>query len=167
MLKRSFISRGLIITATAGLLITASSCKKEKSLNTGWNYNDSKWGGFEVREYEGQETGPGLVLVTGGAFVMGNTEQNVTYDYNNVPKKVTVASFYMDETEVANVHYREYLYWLGRTFGSDFPEVVNKALPDSLVWRDELAVRVDDAEPIAIAISRQAENAFISQHQIA
>jgi sulfatase modifying factor 1 len=139
MLKRSFISRGLIITATAGLLITASSCKKEKSLNTGWNYNDSKWGGFEVREYEGQETGPGLVLVTGGAYVMGNTEQNVTYDYNNVPKKVTVASFYMDQTEVANVHYREYLYWLGRTFGSDFPEVVNKALPDSLVWRDELA----------------------------
>jgi hypothetical protein len=45
----------------------------------------------------------------------------------------------MDETEVANVHYREYIYWMNRVFGTDFPEVVKKALPDTLVWRDELA----------------------------
>ena len=106
---------------------------------TGWNYNDSKWGGFEVHKYLGQETGPNLVLIEGGSFLMGNVEQNVTYSWDNVPRKVTVSSFYMDETEVANLHYREYLYWLSRTFGTDFPEVYKRALPDTMVWRDELA----------------------------
>ncbi len=139
MLKRTFSSTGLLILSSAFLLFSLGSCKKEKSTSTGWNYNDSKWGGFEVRGFDGQETGPGLTLVEGGSFLMGNTGQNLTYDYDNVPKKLTVSSFYMDETEVANVHYREYLYWLNRTFGSDFPEVVKRALPDSLVWRDELA----------------------------
>ncbi|HUM48295.1 MAG TPA: SUMF1/EgtB/PvdO family nonheme iron enzyme, partial [Chitinophagales bacterium] len=136
MLKRSFISNGMLMIASAAMLFSASSCKREKSSTTGWNYNDSKWGGFEVRGYDGQETGPGLTLVEGGSYLMGNTEQNLTYDYDNIPKKITVSSFYMDESEVANVHYREYLYWLNRTFGSDFPEVVKRALPDSLVWRD-------------------------------
>ncbi len=121
------------------ILSSCSLFKKEKSLATGWNYNDTKWGGFEVVDYVGQETGPNLVLVQGGTFLMGNTEQNVTYDYDNVPRRVTVASFYMDQTEVANVHYREYVYWLERIFGGDFPEVPKKALPDTLVWREELA----------------------------
>lgn len=70
---------------------------------------------------------------------MGNHEQDVTYQYNTMPRRVTVSSFYIDETEVANVHYREYLYWTKRTFGADFPEVVSRALPDTLSWREELA----------------------------
>jgi gliding motility-associated lipoprotein GldJ len=40
---------------------------------------------------------------------------------------------------VANVHYLEYLYWIGRVFGADYPEVYKHALPDSLVWRDQLS----------------------------
>lgn len=116
-----------------------SSCKKEKSAVTGWNYNDPKNGGFEVVKYQGQETGPNLVLIEGGTFVMGQTENDVMYDFNSIPRRVTVSSFYMDETEIANVHYGEYMYWMDRVFGSEFPEVVRKSIPDTLVWRDELA----------------------------
>src|SRR5690554_2957248 len=100
------------------VLVGASSCSKEKSSVTGWNYNDPKNGGFEVVKYQGQETGPGLVLVQGGTFMMGNTEQDVMYEYHNIPRRVTVSSYYMDETEIANVHYREYLYWMERVFQS-------------------------------------------------
>lgn len=121
------------------IMAFVSSCSKNQSSVTGWEYNNSKWGGFEVHDYAGQETGPGLVLVEGGTFVMGNTEQDVLYEYNNVPRRATVSSFYMDETEVANVHYREYIYWLTRTFGADYPSVIRRAMPDTLVWRDELA----------------------------
>jgi sulfatase modifying factor 1 len=116
-----------------------ASCTKEKSSVTGWNYNDPKNGGFEVVPYDEQETGPGLVLIEGGTFTMGRTEQEVTMDWNNIPRRVTVSSFYIDETEVANIHYLEYLYWLSRVFGSDYPEVYKRALPDTLVWRDRLA----------------------------
>ncbi|PSR03135.1 MAG: gliding motility lipoprotein GldJ [Bacteroidetes bacterium SW_11_45_7] len=115
-----------------------ASCGQEKSDVTGWKYNEPDWGGFEVKDYEGQETGPGLVLVEGGTFVMGRTQENVMYDHDAEPRRVTVSSFYMDETEVANVHYREYLYWLKRVF-VDYPQVHRQALPDTLVWREELS----------------------------
>ena len=94
----------LVFTA----LLTACG-KKEKSAATGWNYNDQKSGGFEKLNYEGQDTGPNLVLVEGGTFTMGQTDQDVTFEWNNVPRRVTVNSFYMDETEVRNIDYREYL----------------------------------------------------------
>ena len=69
------------------------------------NYNDQKWGGFEKLDYEGQATGPNLVLVEGGTFNMGTVDQDVTFEWNAIPRRVTVSSFYMDETEVANIDY--------------------------------------------------------------
>ncbi len=52
---------------------------------TGWNYNDPENGGFEVISGSEQETGPGLVLIEGGTFIMGRVEQDVNYDWNNDP----------------------------------------------------------------------------------
>jgi gliding motility-associated lipoprotein GldJ len=69
---------------------------------------------------------------------MGRVEQDVTYDWNNAPRRVTVSSFYMDQTEVKNVDYREYLHWISRVF-IDYPLVYKKALPDTLVWRRPMA----------------------------
>jgi gliding motility-associated lipoprotein GldJ len=122
------------------LLVVLASCGgKQYSNTTGWAYNDPKWGGFEVSQNLNQATGPGLVFIEGGTFVMGATEEDVKYEWNNVPRRVTVQSFYMDQTEVTNLNYREYLYWLERVYGADYPEVIRKALPDTLVWRDKLA----------------------------
>ena len=121
------------------VIIMFTACKKEQSSSTGWEYNQPKNGGFEVVPYVEQETGPGLIFVEGGTFAMGRTEQDVLYDWNNIPRRVTVSSFYMDETEVRNLDWLEYLYWLNRVFGVDYPEVYKKALPDTLVWRDRLA----------------------------
>jgi gliding motility-associated lipoprotein GldJ len=125
----------------AFLAFSMVSCgnKAATSATTGWAYNDQKWGGFEKADYEGQATGPNLVLIKGGTFTMGLTDQDVTYEWNNIPRRVTVSSFYMDETEVRNIDYQEYLYWLLRVYGDTYPEVCNRALPDSLVWREELA----------------------------
>ena len=122
-----------------GLLVASCGGKKEQSSTTGWNLNDQKWGGFEKVDYEGQSTGPNLVLVEGGTFTMGLTEQDVTYEWNNVARRVTVSSFYMDETEISNLEYREYLFWLQRVYGETYPEVPRRALPDTLVWREELS----------------------------
>ena len=117
----------------------AFSKKKEKSTATGWNYNDPKMGGFSVAKNKDQQTGPGLVFVQGGTFAMGATEQDVMADWNNIPRRITVSSFYIDESEVANIHYREYLHWLRRMYNESFPAVYRQALPDTLVWRSELA----------------------------
>ena len=123
--------------ATVAILL--SSCSKDVSRTTGWNYNDPKNGGYEKIPYIEQETGPGLVLIEGGTFTMGRVEQEVNYDWDNIPRRTTVSSFYMDETEVTNLDYREYLYWLTRVFNESYPEVIKKAKPDTLVWRSKLA----------------------------
>ena len=125
-------------------LMLVSSCKLFKgkknsaSSTTGWSYNNPKNGGFEYRSGYKQNNGPGLVYIQGGTFSMGRVEQDVMFDANNIPRRVTVASFYMDETEVRNVDWREYLYWLQRVYPNN-PEVYEAALPDTLVWRDELS----------------------------
>ncbi len=126
---------------TLGLVmaVVLVSCSQERSPVTGWAYNDPTNGGFEKPPYEEQETGPGLVLIEGGTFSMGRTETDVTYEWNNVARRVTVSSFYMDETEVSNFSYLEYLWWTGRVFGPTFPDIYYKALPDTLVWREKLA----------------------------
>lgn len=127
-----------ISLAVLALLITSCSKPAEKSSSTGWNYNDPEWGGFEKLDYEGQIIGPNLVPIEGGTFNMGMTEQDVTFEWNNVPRRVTVSSFYMDETEVSNLNYKEYLFWVRKTYVS-YPGVYRQALPDTLVWREELA----------------------------
>jgi gliding motility-associated lipoprotein GldJ len=123
------------------MILLVSSCGKrpEKSSATGWNYNDPEWGGFEKNNnYEGQAIGPNLVPIEGGTFLMGLTEQDVTFEWNNIPRRVTVSSFYMDETEVSNINYKEYLWDLRRIYVS-YPNVYRDALPDTLVWREELS----------------------------
>lgn len=131
------ILRSLIFTGA--LLALLASCQKEASRTTGWEYNNPELGGFEVASATEQATGPGLVLIEGGSFTMGANFENLTYEWDNIPRKVTVPSFYMDQTEVSNVAYLEYLYWLNRVFGTDFPVVVRNARPDTLVWREKLA----------------------------
>ena len=117
--------------------------KHDKSDVTGWNYNDKNMGGYQVARAKEQPTGPGLVFVQGGTFTMGQKEEDVMGDWNNVPRRVTVPSFYMDKTEVANVHYREYMHWLYRVFDPEADEnnknIISGALPDTLVWRSELS----------------------------
>ncbi len=112
--------------------------KQSKSSVTGWNYDDKKMGNFHVAKVKYPKAGPGLVFVQGGSFVMGAKDEDIMGDWNNAPRRITVPSFFIDETEVANVHYREYLYWLENTFSGD-TAILNKALPDTLVWREELA----------------------------
>ena len=109
------------------------------STTTGWTYNDPENGGFEVKTAVDQETGPGLTLIEGGTFTMGKTQDDVLYEWNNIPRRVTISSFYMDLTEVRNVDYREYINWLARVFGMNNPQVVTAAVPDTLVWRDPMA----------------------------
>ena len=110
-MKKSIYIIGVFVIA----LIT-SCTEYETSIITVWDYNNPKNGGFQKVPYAEQETGPGLILVEGGTFTMGRIEQDVTFENHNVPRRVTVSSFYMDETEISNFHWCEYLYWVGRTY---------------------------------------------------
>ncbi len=129
-----------------GLSLAAISCKKSTSSKntsraTGWQINDRE-GGFQYNtRFEEQETAPGLVFIEGGTFTMGRVQDDVMHDWNNTPNQQHVQSFYMDETEVTNVMYLEYLDWIKRVYpptDENFRAIYHGALPDTLVWRNRL-----------------------------
>ena len=128
------------------IMVGLASCSKKSdskggSRATGWKINDKK-GGFQyASKFKKQATGPGLVLVEGGTFTMGKVQDDVMHDWNNSPNQQHVQSFYMDETEVTNVMYMEYLDWLKRVFPPDqenYKNIYEGASPDTLVWRNRL-----------------------------
>ncbi|WP_211342462.1 gliding motility lipoprotein GldJ [Hyunsoonleella aestuarii] len=142
-MKKVITFRALLIL---GLSLAAVSCKKSTSSKnssraTGWQINDRE-GGFQYNtRFEEQETSPGLVFVEGGTFTMGKVQDDVMHDWNNTPNQQHVQSFYMDETEVTNVMYLEYLDWIKRVYpptDENFKAIYHGALPDTLVWRNRL-----------------------------
>ena len=54
----------------------------------------------------------GMTLVPGGAFIMGKSDDDLV-DLQDAPiKTVTVRSFYMDDTEISNSEYRQFVHWV-------------------------------------------------------
>lgn len=106
------------------------------STATGLAYNNEDEGGFMVSPFEGQPDAPNMVFIEGGRAVMGSFEEDVMSSRDNIERTVSVASFYMDETEIANIHWLEYLHVLGK---DSTQEAYQRALPDTLVWKSRLA----------------------------
>jgi gliding motility-associated lipoprotein GldJ len=79
---------------------------------TGIPYNLQDTGAvtsLKVNPYLGQPDGPNLVFIEGGRFVMGSGEEDILYTRDNRERTVSVQSFYMDMTEVANIHWLEFM----------------------------------------------------------
>ncbi len=142
-MKKQFIKVVLSCAVIAGGFSSCknSSSSKDISRATGWKIN-AKEGGFQHNtDYKEQETAPGLVFVEGGTFTKGKVQDDVMHDWNNTPTQQHVQSFYMDETEVTNSMYLEYLDFLKSVYPPEDPRYSNiykGALPDTLVWRNRL-----------------------------
>lgn len=136
----------LKIMLSLALIIGLASCSKKSksdsaSRGTGWNVSSEKGGFAKGAAGKPQETGPGLVFVEGGTFTKGLIQDDVMHDWNNVPSQQHVMSFYMDETEVTNLMYLEYLEWLKKVYPpteANYKNIYEGASPDTLVWRNRL-----------------------------
>ena len=139
-MKINFLKETVIVAFTAVLLVACGG-RNNMSRATGWGIN-SKDGGFQYNiEFEDQENGPGLVFIEGGTYTKGQVQDDVLHDWNNSPTQQHVMSFYIDETEVTNLMYMEYLDWLETVFPLSEPryrQIYEGALPDTLVWRNTL-----------------------------
>jgi len=54
----------------------------------------------------------GMVFIPQGSFNMGPSDQDVPWAENVTSKTVTVEAFWMDETEITNNEYRQFVYWV-------------------------------------------------------
>ncbi len=141
MRKNSFFNLICLVFIT----LVVSSCNNSRDYSsssraTGWDLTGKNGNDYKT-DYEENEPAPGLVYVEGGTFTMGRVQDDVMHDWNNSPTQQHVQSFYMDETEVTNRMYLQYLDWLKQTFPPEeqgYKNIYTGALPDTLVWRNPL-----------------------------
>lgn len=125
-----------ILVSCGGSTLPTSYAPGKSSSKTGLEYNGKEDNAFVVNKFRGQPEGPGLVFIEGGRVVLGSMEEDIMQSGDNIERTVTIASFYMDETEVANIHWLEYLHFVKLDSGDAAYE---EALPDTTVWARQLA----------------------------
>jgi sulfatase modifying factor 1 len=54
----------------------------------------------------------GMALIPGGSFTMGKQDEDIIGTLNTPTKTVTVRPYYMDETEITNNEYKEFVFWV-------------------------------------------------------
>ena len=127
------LALGALASCSKGDHATATNPGKASS-TTGLEYNTDK--GMTVANFKRPPEGPGLVFIEGGRTVLGSQEEDVTMTHDNIERTVTIASFFMDEAEVANIHWLEYLHYIKQ---DSTEEAYKAALPDTMVWARDLS----------------------------
>ncbi|MBN2237501.1 MAG: SUMF1/EgtB/PvdO family nonheme iron enzyme [Bacteroidales bacterium] len=68
--------------------------------------------GVQKRSSFYQSAPYGMAFVPLGSFTMGASDQDIPYAQVHEPKVVSVQSFFIDETEITNNEYRQFVYWV-------------------------------------------------------
>ena len=126
------------------MAVVFSACQSRElntktSFQTGWKTFDTKATRFEAYSTPVSATPTGMLPIAGGTFTIGQMDEFITAPRNNQRRSLTVSSFYMDKYEVTNIAWREYVQWMEYVFGRVNPELAQATLPDTTVWRDEMA----------------------------
>ncbi|MCU0401169.1 MAG: gliding motility lipoprotein GldJ [Algoriphagus sp.] len=135
--------------ATALILASASflsSCQKtpgygrrtandpgKRSATTGaeFSFDEQDTTQFFVSKNAEQIPGPNLKFIQGGRTVLGSQEEDFMAFRDNLERTVSIASFYMDETEMTNNDYREFIFDMRKKVSADS---IKKLEPSENVW---------------------------------
>jgi sulfatase modifying factor 1 len=96
--------------------------------------NDST--NFFVSKRAEQIPGPNLKFIQGGRTVLGSQEEDVMAFRDNLERTVSIATFYMDETEITNNDYREFLFYMKKNVSADS---LLKLEPSEAVWTSAMS----------------------------
>ena len=91
----------LLLSSIAFVFLLTSCGSKTKGELTG--VQGKKW--YPEKPY-------GMELIPRGSFIMGKSEEDQAKLLNAPTKTVTVRSFYMDDTEITNSEYRQFVEWV-------------------------------------------------------
>ena len=140
---KAIVSKVFVVLVVLSLAACQSSRNADLNTNisalTGWNYFDFNTTYFEAHEGTLSQQPRTMVPIKGGTFTIGQMDEYVTAPRNNQQRTLSVSSFFMDKYEVTNIAWREYLEWNKFVFGHTKPELINALLPDTTVWREEMA----------------------------
>ncbi len=74
--------------------------------------NSGELVGVRLNKLKANKTPHGMVLIPGGTFIMGQSDEDITFSQTAQNRQVTIASFYMDDTEISNSEYRQFVNWV-------------------------------------------------------
>ena len=136
-------TRGVLVMAVI-LLMQGCGFVKSKFGGKGGKGGDVGITNGEITADKGrkgykQTTPYGMVLVPSGSFIMGQADEDVAATQINMNRQVTISSFYMDDAEISNHEYRQYVNALMAdsvsTLGEE--EIMSKYYPDTTVWKND------------------------------
>jgi len=138
---RNISTIGIMMSAVAVLMSCGGGSNNKISTSfsntTGWAMNGKK-GGLKINNQYQERTPPNMVLIEGGTFTMGRNAEQGGQTANSFQRRVTVNSFFMDQYEITNENWREYLEWTKQVFRAS-PAIIEKVKPNVAVWREKLA----------------------------
>jgi len=133
---KKFISIGLMLSA----IFAFTGCNKSGNGELTGVQGRGKW--FEP-------TPLGMTFIHRGSLNIGPNDQDITWS-NTPTKTVSVDAFWMDDTEITNNEYRQFVYWvrdsIARTYiAEQYPEFLisedrdgNPLDQPRLNWREKL-----------------------------
>jgi len=88
----------------------------------------------------------GMVLVPSGTFHMGQADEDVAATQINLNKQVTIGGFYMDDTEITNNEYRQFVNIMLTDSVSVLGEeyIMTELYPDTTVWVKDFTHHMGD-----------------------
>ena len=128
---------------TYGRRTAGNPGKKSATTGAGFNFdpNEESEEFFVAKDAE-QIPGPNLKLIQGGRTVLGAGEDDIMRFNDNPQRTTSISTFWLDETEMTNNDYKEFLFYLskqgsGGTTGTPgvSPDSIKKLEPDETVWR--------------------------------
>ena len=124
------------------LTVTLSGC----GLMGGRDRNAGELTGVPDRPRWYQSVPFGMVVCPGGTFHMGQTDEDVPVTLINMNKQVTIGSFYMDDTEITNNEYRQFVQALYDDSLDVLGEeaIMRDYYPDTTVWMREFTHHMGD-----------------------
>lgn len=166
--KQSYKTYYLIVTI---LLVLFTGCKSEVKLQDLKGKKRQPW--YEPIPY-------GMVYIKQGSFTMGASDQ--VDDKNILPERnVSVSSFWMDDTEITNNEYRQFVNWVkdsvaaSLTFkaGIDYykltdkdDQIIDPPVVDHMkireIWKDDKPEVQEAIQPIFY----QGNERFYGSHEI-
>jgi sulfatase modifying factor 1 len=134
--------KGLILVASIMLL---QSCGFIKNKFGGGGKDDNGVSNGEItataRKGYRQTTPAGMVMIPSGSFIMGQADEDIAATMVTMNKRVTISSFFMDDTEITNNEYRQFVNALLADSVSVLGEedIMKNYYPDTTVWRKDFA----------------------------
>lgn len=74
--------------------------------------NSGELVGARLQHLKENKTPYGMVLIPGGTFIIGQSDEDITFSQTAQNRQVTIAPFYMDDTEISNSEYRQFVNWV-------------------------------------------------------